>query len=815
MAATTPALTFAALMLPFLAALLAPMLSRLMGHRAALVLALAPALACLHFLSFLPEIAAGESATGGYVWVPSFNLSFSWFLDGLSLTFALLITGIGTLIVLYSGAYMKGHPQQGRFLAFILFFMGAMLGLVVSDSFLMLFVYWELTSIASFLLIGFDHDRAEARRAALQALVVTGGGGLALLAGLVLLWNVTGITQLSLLLHSGLPLSASPQYFAILLLVLAGCFTKSAQFPFHFWLPNAMQAPTPVSAYLHSATMVKAGVYLLMRLQPVLGDTPAWEILLPFFGGITLISGALLGLRQTDLKMMLAYTTMASLGLMVMLTGFGSDHAIEAAVLYLIAHSLFKGALFMVAGAIDHETGTREISKLGGLRKAMPVTFAAAALAALSMAGLPLFFGFLAKEEIYLALVDGNPRAIFFLCLAVIGNALMGTLALAIGFKPFLGPNRPDLGPVHEGPWGLWLGPVVLALLGLLAGVFSGTAHQYFSTPMASAVLHENTVIDISTVPHLGLPLLLSVLTLILAGLVLWQLETARGLMRRLFDALGPGPDRGFDHAVQGLIRLSVVLTRILQPGRLEIYVTATFILLALTLLVPPFLFNEFPAMPAFPQTVALHEWVFLGIAVIGVAAVLRAADRLTAIVALGIQGFAIAVLFLLFGAPDLSFTQFMVETLSVVILALVMTRLRLTPSDHRPLLQRLFDGTIALACGTGFTLLLLKSVETPFDNALTDFFNAYSKVIAHGANVVNVIIVDFRGVDTLGEIAVVMITGLAVLALVRVRAGTKTELGAGGAKRTATAIPIGKTAAKAPTTKAPQAKPSTGRPGR
>ncbi|RYE62063.1 MAG: DUF4040 domain-containing protein, partial [Rhizobiaceae bacterium] len=332
---------------------------------------------------------------------------------------------------------------------------------------------------------------------------------------------------------------------------------------------------------------------------------------------------------------------------------------------------------------------------------------------------------------------------------------------------------------------------------------------------MASAVLHENTVIDISTVPHLGLPLLLSVLTLILAGLVLWQLETARGLMRRLFDALGPGPDRGFDHAVQGLIRLSVVLTRILQPGRLEIYVTATFILLALTLLVPPFLFNEFPTMPAFPQTVALHEWVFLGIAVIGVAAVLRAADRLTAIVALGIQGFAIAVLFLLFGAPDLSFTQFMVETLSVVILALVMTRLRLTPSDHRPLLQRLFDGTIALACGTGFTLLLLKSVETPFDNALTDFFNAYSKVIAHGANVVNVIIVDFRGVDTLGEIAVVMITGLAVLALVRVRAGTKTELGAGGAKRTATAIPIGKTAAKAPTTKAPQAKPSTGRPDR
>lgn len=306
-------MTFLSLFLPFLAALAAPALVKRFGHNAAWILAIAPALSFVHFALMLPQVAAGGVVTGGYAWVPSFNLSFSWFIDGLSLTFTLLITGIGLLIVLYAGGYMKGHPQQGRFLSFLLLFMGAMLGVVVSDSLLMLFVYWELTSITSFLLIGFDHERAASRRAALQALVVTGGGGLLLLAGLIFIWDMSGMTQLSMLVRSGDILRDSPFYLAALLLVLGGAFTKSAQFPFHFWLPNAMEAPTPVSAYLHSATMVKAGVYLLMRLNPVLGDTAAWQILLPFFGGLTMLTGALLAIRQTDLKLMLAYTTVSSL----------------------------------------------------------------------------------------------------------------------------------------------------------------------------------------------------------------------------------------------------------------------------------------------------------------------------------------------------------------------------------------------------------------------------------------------------------------------------------------------------------------------
>ncbi len=766
------ALTFLALGLPFIAALVAPVLARLLGNNAAWVLALAPAGVFAHFLRFVPEVANGEVVTGGYAWIPSFNVSFSWLVDGLSLTFLLLISGIGALIVLYSGGYLKGHPHQGRFFSFILMFMGSMQGLVASDSFLMLFVFWELTSITSFLLIGFDHGREAARRAALQALVVTGGGGLLLLAGLLILWNVSGVTQLSLLLSFGAELKQSPFYLAALLLVLGGAFTKSAQFPFHFWLPNAMEAPTPVSAYLHSATMVKAGVYLLMRLNPVLGGTPEWQVILPLFGAATLVAGALLAVRQTDLKLMLAYTTMSSLGLLVMLTGLGLPHAIEAATLYLVAHALFKGALFMVAGIIDHETGIRDLTRLGGLRSAMPLTFAIALAAALSMGGLPPFFGFLAKEEIYAALSAFELRSAVFAALTVVGNALMFAVAFAIALMPFLGPKVSTPKHAHEAPVLLWLGPGVLALSGLSIALMSGLAHRMVSSPMASAIAGKPTPVEISLVPHIGVPLLLSGVT-VAAGVAFYlNLARLRGAMATILADIGWGPDRGFDQFMRGLVRSAVAVTRRLQGGRLDVYMTVTFLLVAFVLLAIPFHYGEFPRAPFFAADVPLHELAIMTIAVAGLVAIMIAPDRLTAIVSLGIQGFAVAMIFLLYGAPDLSFTQFMIETLSVVVLALVMTRLRLSPSDHRPWREKVPDFALALACGTGFALLLLRVTGVPFDASLTAFFNEYSKAIAHGANVVNVIIVDFRGTDTLGEITVVMIAGLSILGLVRLRAG-------------------------------------------
>jgi len=758
-----------ALALPFLGAAVAPFLLRKMGSQAAWLLALIPAFAFATFASHVGVVSGGTTIVGGIDWIPSLGVRLSWFLDGLSLAFALLISGIGVLIVLYAGGYLAGHSQHGRFMSYLLLFMGAMQGLVVADSFLTLFTFWELTSITSFLLIGFDHHREASRRAALQALLVTGTGGLALLAGLILIGMATTTDALSDLLAGGSGLQTSGLYVPALILILLAAFTKSAQFPFHFWLPNAMEAPTPVSAYLHSATMVKAGVYLLMRLNPVLGETLLWEVILPVFGGATLLVGSVLALRQTDLKLMLAYTTVGSLGLLVMLTGFGNEAAIMGAVLYLIAHALFKGALFMVVGILDHETGTRDARDLGGLRSAMPLTFVAALGAGLSMAGIPLFIGFLAKETIYEALTEGTGAwALAVLVVAILGNAVMVVVALGVGLRPFIGARIETPKPAHEGPALLWLGPIVLALASLTFGLLSGAAYRFLADPMASAVAGVSLENHASPLPHVSLAFGLSLLTLALGALFFFGRS---GLYRGIggaLDAFGWGPDRGFDQLIRGLVRLAVRVTGVVQSGRLDIYITVAFVVIAAALFLPMILAGELPDWPAFPS-LQLHEWAVLLIAVVGLYAVLRTNNRLTAIVSLGIQGFAVAVLFLLMGAPDLSFTQFMVETLSVVILALVMTRIRLEPTDHRPAVEKLIDGTIAITCGLGFGLLLLKVTQGAFDAALSDFFSANSRVIAHGRNVVNVIIVDFRGFDTLGEIAVVTITGLAILAIIRI----------------------------------------------
>jgi len=766
---TATMIVTAALFLPLVGAAVAPPLTRMLKHNAAWPLCLFLLAPFVVFAFQLPAVTSGDAVSGGFAWAPDFGLDYAWRLDGLSLSFALLISVIGTLIVLYSGGYLKGHAQQGRFFSFILMFSFAMLGLVVSDNLLMLFVYWELTSITSFLLIGFDHGRAASRRGALQALLVTGGGGLALLAGLLMLSIMTGETTVSGLIAKADIVLIHPWLTTALILALIGAFTKSAQFPFHFWLPNAMEAPTPVSAFLHSATMVKAGVYLLMRLYPVFGQTGIWHVALPLFGGATLLVGALLSLRQTDLKLMLAYTTVASLGLITMMIGLGSGRAVEAGVLYLLAHALFKGALFMIAGVIDHETGTRDITRMSGLRGKMPITFAAALLSALSMAGIPLFAGFMAKEEIYAALTDGGWNWLPLLA-ALIGNGVMGAIGFSIALKPFLGKKIDMPKPAHDGPILLMAGPVFLAAAGLAAGLFASGFHGALTSPMASAITGRRTEIAISAIPHPGLAFALSLLTLMLAALVFFGLAPLRAGMAQLLRLIGWGPDRGFDQFVMGLVGFSHRLMSALQPGRLEVYLTTVFIVIALSLLLPMAIFRELPALPAWPADFEPHEIAFIALAIFGVFAVLIATSRLTAIVSLGIQGFAVAVLYLLFGAPDLAFTQFLVETLSVVILALIMTRLHLDVSDHRPLGQVLLDGAVAIACGLGFALFLLRSVQTPFSTTLPAFFSDYSKTLAHGANVVNVIIVDFRGTDTLGEIAVVTITGLAILALIRLR---------------------------------------------
>lgn len=756
---------------PFLAALFAPILVRLVGHWAAWLLALVPAFICYRLYDYVGPVADGGKVLEAQSWLEGFAVNYSFLIDGLSLTFAFLIAGIGFFIVIYSGGYLKGHAQLGRFLATLLAFMGSMLGLVLADNLITLFVFWEATSITSFLLIGFDHERMASRRAALQALIITGLGGLVMLAGFAVLGLIGGTFELSELFSQGALVKTHPLYALAFWLVMAGAFTKSAQLPFHSWLANAMEAPTPVSAYLHSATMVKAGVYLIMRTTPILGGTELWELVLPIVGGATLIAGTVLAVRDTDMKLMLAYTTIASLGLLVMMLGVGSERAIEGAVIYLVAHSFFKGALFMVVGTVDHEAGTRQIGLLSGLRSAMPITALAAALAALSMCGLPPFVGFLAKESIYHAVSHGGLYEWSIAATAIIGNALMFAIAASIAIKPFTGRWVDPPKAVHEGSLMLVLGPIMLAIAGLITAlVFLSLMQETFFAPMISAVAGKRVAVDLHLWGGINPALILSVVTV---GLGIFFYAVIGGLRKKfdgLLTAIGWGPDKGFDQFISGLTRFAEMVTFQLQTGQIRSYMRLTFLVTAIALLLPMVLLELWPERPTFLNLRPWEIGVF-ALLTLGVLQVVRAATRLTAIVSLGVQGVGVALIFMLYGAPDLSFTQFMVETLSVVILALVLTRLRLLRKDRRSFGAGMIDGTIALSVGAGMAGLLMLVTQGQLDLRLSEFFSQYSYAIAHGRNIVNVILVDFRALDTLGEITVVLIAGLSVLALIRVRA--------------------------------------------
>ncbi len=754
------------LLAPFALAALAPLISRETGRAAGWVLAIVPAGLFAMLLGNLPDVAAGHPVHLGIDWVPVLGLRLSFFIDGLSLVFALLITGIGAVILVYSGEYLRGHPQRGRLLAFLLLFLGAMLGLVLADSLVALFAFWELTAVTSFLLIGFDHERPAARRAATQALVVTSLGGLALLAGGVTLSLVTGSWDLSAMGSFVPELRFNPAYPWVLGFMLVAAFTKSAQLPFHFWLPGAMEAPTPVSAFLHSATMVQAGIYLLARLLPLLGDTPLWEGLLGGFGSITLLWGALVALRQTDLKQILAQTTIAALGLLMILLGLGGDAAATAVAAYFVAHAFYKAALFLVAGIIDHGTGTRDITRLGGLRDQLTISFIAAALAAISMFGIPPFLGWFAKELAYSSAHLATTWEISLDIVMVLGSAAFGGVALVLLIGPFMGELKPTPEKPHEGNIALWIGPVFFGLLSL-AVVFALPAYgDLILSPMAGAILghsidaHIGLSFDVT-----GLPFWLSIVTWALAIAIYLRIERIRVVLATAEARINWSFDRGFDELMFALIRFAGGWTRLFHHGRLELYLVVVFACLSLVLLGP--MLADWPAWPSLTG-VTLYEWAAIALAVVGISIVVFARSRLIAIVALGVQGLAVALLFLFFGAPDVGFTQLLVETLSVVILALVMTRLRLSTTDSRPLEDWLRDGVLAVIAGGAIAMILLRVVQGTLDGRLSRFFEANAYAVAHGRNIVNVILVDFRGLDTLGEISVVMTAGIAILALLR-----------------------------------------------
>ncbi|MDF1628552.1 MAG: putative monovalent cation/H+ antiporter subunit A [Alcanivoracaceae bacterium] len=753
-------------------AALAPWLHQLFGRHSGWALALWPATLFIYFASMLSGVNDGPVLVS-HDWIPSLGIQLSFMVDGLSLLFALLISGIGVFIVAYAGRYLEQHQDVGRFYAILLAFMASMLGLVLSDNLISLFVFWELTSITSYLLIGFNHEDAAARRSALQGLFVTVGGGLALMTGLIMLAMVGGSYELSTLLGQGDVIREHAWYAPMLALILLGAFTKSAQFPFHFWLPNAMAAPTPVSAYLHSATMVKAGIYLLARLNPALGGSQLWLTVLGSVGAITLFIGIWLALRSTGIKKVLAYSTVMALGTLTMLIGLGTDIALSAAMAFLLAHSLYKGALFMIAGIIDHGTGSKDLRDTGGLFRAMPVTAVTASVAALSLAGVLPMFGFVAKELLFESVLSS--AASWITLLVVAGTAMTVAVAALIGILPWYGKTAVTKRTPHEAPPALLAGPIVLATLGLLFGLFAPLVDERLLGAAVSAVAGNSVTPNLALWHGINVALGLSALTLAL-GLCLYFCRDQFRHYTRFTDTLAKaGPERGYDASISWLVKISAWQTRFFQSGYLRYYLL--IILLTFMALVWTVMLIHWPAlsMGIDLRGIQLHEYALVFVLVAAALAAARSESRLGAVASLGAVGFTVALLYVMFSAPDLGITQVLVETLTVILLVLVLFRLpgflRLTSTA-----LRLRDAMVASAVGITMTCLLLFAADARLYDSISHWHVAQSMPGGYGRNIVNVILVDFRALDTLGEIFVLALAATGVLAMIRLRAEDKSK---------------------------------------
>ena len=752
----------------FLVALAAPWLTRWFGDRVGWVIALLPLSITIYLLTFIPDLADGGSVRYSIEWIPALNINLSFHVDGLGLVFALLISGIGTLIMLYGGGYLQGHHQLGRFYLYILMFMASMLGVVLADNIITFFVFFELTSLTSYLLIGFDHNAAKSRYSARQALLVTGIGGQFLLVGLILLAIAGGGWEFSVLVDQADVIQDHALYVPIMFLILGGAFTKSAQVPFHFWLPGAMAAPTPVSAYLHSATMVKAGVYLMARVNPTIGGTDLWQFVLVTFGAATMLLGAYLAVQRTDLKQLLAYTTVSSLGTLTLLIGIGTDVALKAAMVFLVVHSLYKGALFMVAGTIDHETGTRDIRILGGLRKLMPITSIGAAVAALSMAGIPPLFGFIGKELVYEAVLDLDAFAIIIAVVAVVSNILMVVVAGITGIQPFIGEEKETPKHAHEAPASLYLGPLVLGTLSLAVGAIPALIDTRIMEPAVSAVAGQPVEVTLYIWHGVNAMLIMSIITVAVGVVVFMGRQQLRSVTNQTNPLAALGPEAIYAHLLTGLDWLSRTQTKIIQNGYLRFYFLTIIVVLVVSAIYPLMAYGNIQFAGDLSD-VRIYEWVVVAIVLMSAIMAVRAQSRLAAVAALGIVGYGVATIYILYGAPDLAMTQILVETLTVILFVLVLYRLpQFATLSERG--SRIRDAIIAGTGGLLMTLLVLVVSNERFYDSISQFHAEESYPSAFGRNVVNVILVDFRAIDTFGEIIVLAVAGIGVYALLRLR---------------------------------------------
>ena len=738
----------------------------------------------LGVLSVLGSLAgpvfAGQTLLTQAEWIPAIGLNANYRIDGLAWMFAMLISGIGLLIVIYAAFYLHHDDPAGKFYSQLMLFMAAMLGIVLSDNLLLLVVFWELTSVSSFLLVGYwgSHPKkgADARFGARMALTVTGGGGLALLAGVIVLGQMAGTYDLSVMLATpGLiaQIQADPRYPLALGLVLLGCFTKSAQLPFHFWLPEAMAAPTPVSAYLHSATMVKAGLFLMLRLYPVLGGTPLFEGIVATVGLLTMVFAAFVAIFKHDLKALLAYSTISHLGLITFLIGLSSPLSTVVAVFHILNHAAFKAALFMSAGIIDHETGTRDMRKLGGLMSVLPIVGTLALIASAAMAGIPPFNGFISKEMMLDEALRGGKAAWgdwgwLMPVLATLGGLFSMAYSLRLVHDVFFNGPPKDL-PVahpHEPSWGM-KAPVLLLVVICVA---VGLAPMVIAGPLvqvaASAALGQPAPVFSLALWHgLNLPLLMSAIAVGGGALLYFGLARGGRLHRYLPGAFSAKAT--YTAALDGLFRQAGLLVRRIETGSLQRY-AAFMVAAAIAIAAWPLLSNPGTLgagarslLPATPLAAVL--WVAL--AATCVALVLGHHQRFRAVVLVGVVGLVTSLTFLGFSAPDLALTQLSVEVVSTVLLLMGLALLPATTPRESSAARRTRDAFLAIGGGAGMAWLAWL-VMTRDHDSISWYFLENSVPKGGGANSVNVILVDFRGYDTFGEITVLGIAAIGVLAL-------------------------------------------------
>lgn len=795
-----------AIISPFLFAAFVPFLHKWLNriHTGWFVLPI-PVLLFVFFLTYIPSIKDGESMKAVVPWIPSLGVNFTVYLDGLSLLFSLLISGIGALVILYSIFYLNKMKEEiHSFYVYLLLFMGAMLGVVISDNMMVLYGFWELTSISSFLLIAFWHKKEKSKYGALKSMLITVFGGLSMLAGFVLMYVMTGTFSIREVIGQVDMLAGNALFIPAMLLILIGAFTKSAQFPFHIWLPDAMEAPTPVSAYLHSATMVKAGLYLVARFSPIFAGLAEWFWLVSGVGITTLIYGSYRALKQTDLKAILAFSTISQLGLIMSLLGLGSATAFYmgtsdslfyakatmAAIFHLINHAVFKGALFMVVGIVDHETGTRDIRKLGGLMSLMPVTFSIALIGTFSMAGLPPFNGFLSKEMFFTAVLNimemgiwnMQTLSILFPLIAWIASIFTFGYSMILLFKTFTGKaqlEKLEKKP-HEAPTGMLISPIVLASLAVVFGLFPNILAYSLIAP-AMAAIHPKLL---NSGDHFEVEIqfwhgwtteIFMTIGVVLLGIVLFKLHKRYKILNQpVINRISL--NQLYDSGLQLLDRWSNRITNTYMTGSIRHYVIYIFVFLisavGITMAGPTNI--SFDSSNYAPMSA--YEAIIIAVLLISVIAVPFAKSRLMAIILTGTAGYMVTLFFVIFRAPDLALTQMVVETVSVALFLLCFYHLPKLKKEVTALRFKLSNFLIALGVGTVMTLIALSASSSRSFESISDFFLKESYNLGGGKNVVNVILVDIRGFDTLFEIVVLAIASLGIYALIKLKLDSKEE---------------------------------------